>query len=81
MQLDTHTDIVIDEADMEIGDYNLGVEIAKSLTISAAQTAGVVGGFFVIAVAFEVGLRLRMHFKKTTPDLYVVTDLPKAAEN
>lgn len=82
MQLDIPTDIVIDESDVELEDFNLGVEIAKSLTISAAQTAGMVGGFIVIAFALDAGTKLYNRFKKTKkPELYVVTDLPKAAEN
>jgi hypothetical protein len=82
MQLDIPTELDLVEGDVELEDFNLGTEIAKSLTISAAQTAGMVGGFIVVAFAFEAGTKLYKRFKKTPkPDLYVVTDLPEAAEN
>ena len=80
MQIDIPADAVNNELD-EIGDYNLGVELAKSLTLSAAQTAGIVGGFVVVAIAWDAGSRLYKRFKKPAPELYLVTDLPKAAEN
>lgn len=85
MQLDiptTELDLVEGNS-LEIEDFNLGTEIAKSLTISAAQTAGMVAGFVVVAVAFEGGTKLYKRFfkKNEKPDLYVVTDLPEAAEN
>lgn len=80
MQLDLPTDNVPD-ANVELDDFNLGTEIAKSLAISTAQTAGVVGGFIVVAIAYEAGTKLYKRFKRTPPDLTVVPDLPKAAEN
>lgn len=81
---DTATELVLIEGDApELEDFNLGTEIAKSLTISAAQTAGMVGGFVVVALALEAGTSLYKRFwkKSAKPELYVVTDLPKAAEN
>lgn len=80
MRLDIPTDSVIDDSDVELEDYNLGVEVAKSLTISAAQTGGVVAGFFVAALAYDVGFKLYRRFKKTE-ESPVVTDLPKAETN
>lgn len=84
MQLDipaTELDLIEGDA-AELEDFNLGVEIAKSLTISAAQTAGMVGGFIVVALALDAGTKLYKRFwkKNESPELYVVTDLPKAAE-
>lgn len=84
MQLDipaTELDIVEGTAP-ELEDFNLGTEIAKSLTISATQTAGMVAGFVVVAFAYDAGTKLYKRFwKKNEPKLYVVTDLPQAAEN
>lgn len=84
MQLDTpSTELVIIEGDApEIEDFHLGKEIAKSVAISSAQTAGLVGGFVVVAIAYSGGVRLyNRFFKKNEPKLTVVPDLPKAAEN
>lgn len=84
MQLDIpSTELALIEGDApEIEDFHLGKEIAKSVAISTAQTAGIVGGFVVVAIAFEGGSRLyKRFFKKNEPKLTVVPDLPKAAEN
>ena len=78
----THTELDLIEGDVELEDFNLGVEIAKSLTLSAAQTAGLVAGFVAVAYAWDAGTKLhKRFFAKPKPDLYVVTDLPQAAEN
>lgn len=65
----------------ELDDYNLGLEITKSLTISAVQTGGVVAGFFVAAYAYDAGVKLYKRFWKKGEETPVVTDLPKATEN
>lgn len=83
MQLDipaTELDLV--EGDAQIEDFHLGTEIAKSLAISTAQTAGVVGGFIVVALAYDAGTKIyKRFFRKDEPVLTVVPDLPEAAEN
>jgi hypothetical protein len=70
---------VIDEMDEELPDFHLGKEIAKSLTLSAAETAGIVGGFIAVAYAFGAGQKLRAHFnkKKAEPKVHTITDLPE----
>jgi hypothetical protein len=83
MQLDipaTELDLIEGDA-AELEDFNLGVEIAKSLTISATQTVGMVAGFVVVAYAWDAGTKLYKRFSKKKPELYVVTDMPEAAEN
>lgn len=83
MLYDNDTELALIEGDAsEIEDFHLGKEIAKSLAISTAQTAGVVGGFVVVAIAYEGGMRLYRRFakKKDEPVLTVVPDMPKAAE-
>jgi hypothetical protein len=65
----------------QIEDFHLGKEIAKSLALSTAQTAGVVGGFVVVAIAYEAGTKIyKRFFKKDEPVLTVVPDLPQAEE-
>ena len=80
MQLDIPATDSSDETAVELEDFNLGTEIAKSLALSTAQTAGVVGGFIVVAFAFEGGKKLVKRFKKNKPELAVVPDLPEAQE-
>lgn len=74
---------LIEGREPELEDFNLGVEIAKTITISATQTAGMVAGFVIVGVALDQGTKLYNRFFKKTekPDLYVVTDLPEAAEH
>ena len=83
MQLDIpSSNDFIEEGAPEFEDFNLGEEIAKSLVISATQTAGLVAGFVVVAYAYDAGTKLyKRFFTKKKPDLYVVTDVPLAAEN
>lgn len=81
MQLDIPADLDLTEREPEPDDFNLGVEIAKSLTLSAVQTAGVVGGLVVVAFAWDAATKLRKRYGKKRPVLYLVTDLPKTAEN
>jgi hypothetical protein len=66
----------------EIEDFHLGKEIGKSLVLSTAQTAGVVGGFVLVAFAYEGGQRLYKRFfkKNNEPVLTVVPDMTKAEE-
>lgn len=74
---------LIEGSEPELEDFNLGEEIAKSLVISATQTAGMVAGFVVVALALDGVPKLYKRFfkKNETPTLYVVTDLPEAAES
>jgi hypothetical protein len=85
MQLNNDaTELILIEGDApEFEDFNLGTEIAKSLVLSTAQTAGVVGGFVVVAIALEVGTKLhKRFFKKTETDKVPdITTMPKATEN
>lgn len=76
------TELILIEGDAsEFEDFHLGKEIGKSLALSTAQTAGVVGGFVLVAFALEGGTRLyKRFFKKDETVLTVVPDLPKAEE-
>lgn len=85
MQLNNDaTELVLIEEDApEFEDFNLGTEIAKSLVLSTAQTAGVVGGFVVVAIALEAGTRLYNRFfkKEELAQVLDITTMPKATEN
>jgi hypothetical protein len=76
------TELYLVEGDApEIEDFHLGKEIGKSLALSTAQTAGVFGGFVLVAIAYEGGTRLyKRFFKKNEPVLTVVPDMPEAEE-
>jgi hypothetical protein len=82
MLYDTDTELaIIEDGAPELEDFHLGKEIGKSLVLSTAQTAGVVGGFVLVAFAFEGGTRLyKRFFKKDETVLTVVPDLPKVEE-
>lgn len=80
--LNTDIDLVtIDEETNEFEDFNVGVEIAKSLATATAQTAGALAGFVVVAVALDAGTRLYRHFTKKDEAPSDVTQTPETAEN
>jgi hypothetical protein len=73
--------VVLDEPTEDTPDFPWGTEVAKSLTISAAQTAGVSVGFVVAAVAFTYGPALYKRLMKKNVEeiaqVHDITTLPK----
>lgn len=76
--------VVIDEAVVVESPQNnsFGKEIAKTLTVSAATTAGMIVG--TIAIGYAVGkfqeFKANRASKKSEPEVHVVTDLPETPE-
>ena len=82
MLLNTDTNLVtIDEDVNEFEDFNVGTEIAKSLALATAQTAGVMAGLVVVAVALDGVPRLYRHFFKKNETPSDVPTTPETVEN